>query len=121
MVDVFTFANMKNSFIENWEAQIKKGILDYLVLNCLKNKSLYGHQIINILKENYGLDVAEGTLYPKLKKMKQDGLLLSDWRTQDNDLGTPVKYYYMTGQGKQLFKEMEVYISKFIQPIFIAA
>ncbi len=112
---------MKTNFIENWESQIKKGILDYLVLNAIKTKPLYGHQILNILKDNYNLDVAEGTLYPKLKKMKAEGLLLSEWRNQENDLGTPVKVYYMTGQGKQLFASMKGYIEKIIQPIFVAA
>ncbi len=112
---------MKNNFIENWESQIKKGILDYLVLNALKNKSMYGHQIIDILKQNHQLDIAEGTLYPKLKKMKDEGLLLSEWRNQENDLGTPVKYYYMTGQGKQYFREMQAYIEKIVQPMFEVA
>lgn len=112
---------MKNTFIENWESQIKKGILDYLVLTTLKGKPLYGHQIINILKENYNLDVAEGTLYPKLKRMKAEGLLLSEWRNQENDLGTPVKFYYMTGQGKALFNDMREYIEKTIQPILLVA
>lgn len=111
----------KENFLENWESQIKKGLLDYLVLNSLKTKSLYGHQILAILKDDFQLDVAEGTLYPKLKKMKAEGLLLSEWRGQENDLGTPKKYYYLTGQGKVLIKEMEAYLSSTIQPIFLAA
>lgn len=112
---------MRNGFINNWESQIKKGILDYLVLACLTNKPLYGHQILAYLKDSHNLDVAEGTLYPKLKRMKAEGLLLSEWRNQENDLGTPVKFYYMTGQGKQLFNDMKGYIEKIIQPIFVAA
>jgi PadR family transcriptional regulator PadR len=112
---------MKNKFIENWESQIKKGILDYLVLTTLKNKPLYGQKILNLLKENYNLDVAEGTLFPKLKRMKAEGLLLSEWRNQENDLGSPVKFYYMTGQGKQLFNDMRVYIEDILQPILLTA
>lgn len=111
---------MSENFLENWEAQIKKGILDYLVLNALKTKSLYGHQIIHLVKKNYNMDVAEGTLYPKLKKMKAEGLLLSEWKTPENDAGTPKKFYYLTGQGKALIKQMENYIAVQIKPLFIS-
>jgi DNA-binding PadR family transcriptional regulator len=85
---------MKNTFIENWESKIKKGLLDYLVLSTFKGQPLYGHQLINVFKENCAYLRLEGTLYTKLKKMKAEGLLLSEWRNQENDLGTPVKYYH---------------------------
>ncbi len=105
-------------FIENWESQIKKGILDYLVLHSFKQKAMYGHQIIDYLKEVYNIEVAEGTLYPKLGKLKKDGVIFSEWRQQENDIGSPKKYYYLTGQGKLILKEMEDYIETIIQPIF---
>jgi DNA-binding PadR family transcriptional regulator len=53
--------------------------------------------------------------------MKAEGLLLSEWRNQENDLGSPVKFYYMTGQGKQLFNDMRVYIEDILQPILLTA
>lgn len=63
---------MEQQFINNWNIQIKKGLLLFLVMNIIKKKNCYGYEIIKKIKKDTGLSVAEGTLYPLLKKLKQE-------------------------------------------------
>jgi len=91
-------------FIDNWNTQIKKGLLLFLVMNIIKSKNSYGYEIIQKVKEKTGLDMAEGTLYPLLKKLKEEKLALCKWEV--NEESAPRKYYYLTGQGNATLEKM---------------
>jgi PadR family transcriptional regulator PadR len=84
---------------ERWEAQLRKGSLDLAILAVLWGRRLYGLEILRLLEEASGLDVAEGTLYPILMRLKQDSLLESEW--VETDTGHPRKYYWLTPTGRQ--------------------
>ncbi len=75
-----------------------------LVLLILKRQESYGYQIIQLLKEKTGseLSVAEGTLYPVLKKMETKEWILGEWKNLDS--GRPRRYYQLTEKGR---KELE--------------
>ncbi len=84
-----------------------------LVLKLLNNQSMYGYQIIREL-EQQSRDVfklQEGTLYPILHTLEQQGAVTSYQQTADN--GRIRKYYAITTQGQKLLdeklKEWEVY------------
>ena len=84
-----------------------------LVLKLLNNQSMYGYQIIREL-EQQSRDVfklQEGTLYPILHTLEQQGAVTSYHQTADN--GRMRKYYAITTQGQKLLdeklKEWEVY------------
>ena len=84
---------------EYWEAQLRKGCLDLAILAVLWKQRLYGLEILRHLEEAAGLDLAEGTLYPILLRLKQDALVESEWvETQG---GHPRKYYWLTSAGRQ--------------------
>lgn len=84
---------------DRWEAQLRKGSLDLAILAALWNERLYGLEILRRLQTVSGLEVAEGTLYPILMRLKQDGLLESTW--VEAKTGHPRKYYWLTRAGRQ--------------------
>lgn len=95
---------MNSEYVTNWKAQVKKGILSFIVLSILARKEFYGYELITELKRSSDYDIAEGTLYPLLDRLKKDGLVVSQWVEQNT--GLPRKYYYITPDGKETLKEM---------------
>ena len=90
--------------IENTKAQMRKGVLEYCILLVLDGKPLYGSDIIQELKEGKMI-VVEGTLYPLLTRLKNDGLLTYKW--EESTQGPPRKYYELTDEGRQFLGELE--------------
>jgi len=84
---------------ERWEAQLRKGCLDLAILAVLWNRRLYGLEILRSLQETSGLELAEGTLYPILLRLKQDALVESAW--VDGEGSHPRKYYWLTSAGRE--------------------
>lgn len=82
--------------IENAKSQMRKGMLKYCVLLLLKQRALYASDIIQQLKDAQLL-VVEGTLYPLLTRLKNDGLLTYEW--QESTQGPPRKYYVISKAG----------------------
>ena len=96
---------MNQDFISNWNVQLKKGVLTYMVLSVISKKNCFGGEIISIIHENTGILLADGTLYPLLKKLKEEHCILSKWVIDDKD-DKARKYYYLTGKGNGILKEM---------------
>ena len=63
---------------ENLKSQMRKGVLEYCTLLLLSRKRAYTSDIISELKKAH-LIVVEGTLYPLLTRLKNDGLLAYEW------------------------------------------
>lgn len=89
--------------IENSKAQMRKGVLEFCILSVIKNKELYTSEIMDTLK-NAKLLVVEGTIYPLLTRLKNDGLLSYRW--EESTSGPPRKYYGLTEIGKQFLNEL---------------
>ena len=83
--------------IENTKAQMRKGVLEYCILLVLDGKPLYVSDIIQELK-SAKMIVVEGTLYPLLTRLKNDGLLTYKW--EESTQGPPRKYYELTDDGR---------------------
>lgn len=92
--------------LDNWRVQVKKGYLEMcLLLLIRKHKRMYGLELLEKL-ETLELTLKEGTLYPLLNRMTEDGLLASTWETA-NLKGHPRKFYALTKRGVQSSNEME--------------
>ncbi len=89
--------------LENTKAQMRKGILEYCILALLSDKESYASELIQTLKEAKLL-VVEGTIYPLLTRLKNDGLL--NYRWEESTSGPPRKYYMITPIGKDFLKEL---------------
>ena len=85
------------------QSQMRKGILDFLVLGILKKSDTYGAEIIEILK-NSDLIVVEGTVYPLLTRLKNDVLISYYW--VESESGHPRKYFQLTKSGKEAYELM---------------
>ena len=80
--------------------QYKKGVLELCVLSKLKNKDRYGYEISDNLSKS--IDIADGTVYPILRKLKSDGLVTTYLSEESG--GPPRKYYSLTELGKSTFE-----------------
>lgn len=93
---------------EKYERQMKKGVLDMLVLRLLKSEAKYGYQIIQEMKEkseNTFL-LKDGTLYPILYRLEDDKLVVSKW-SEAVGKQVPRKYYEITEAGRNALDEIE--------------
>ena len=90
--------------IDNTQAQMRKGVLEFCILATLANGESYPTEVIDKMKEAK-LVVVEGTLYPVLTRLKNMGLLAYRW--EESTSGPPRKYYKLTPVGKQFLKELE--------------
>lgn len=92
---------------EKYIRQMKKGVLDMLVLKLLSKEQKYGYQLIHELKEKSGelFILKEGTLYPILYRLEDDGLVQSCWSSPEGKQMAR-KYYQITAQGKQALFEI---------------
>jgi PadR family transcriptional regulator PadR len=90
---------------ENWKTQIRKGYLELCILLLIKSeKRVYGFDLLEKLSLA-SLEVKEGTLYPLLNRMNNDGLLSSTWDIE-NLKGHPRKFYSLTKEGLRFLEDM---------------
>jgi len=89
---------------ERWEQQVRKGALEMAALASRWSGRLYGLEIIRFLEDKAQLTVAEGTIYPILTRLKNEGLLESEW--VEADAGHPRKYYWLTASGRRRLQQM---------------
>ena len=89
---------------ENVKSQMRKGYLEYCILLIINKKPAYVSDIINELKEARMI-VVEGTLYPLLSRLKNNGILSYQW--QESVSGPPRKYYELTEAGQVFLAELE--------------
>src|SRR3954469_1872981 len=89
--------------IENTKAQMRKGVLEFCILSILSDGEHYPTEIIERMK-GAKLLVVEGTLYPLLTRLKNDGLLTYRW--EESTSGPPRKYFTLSEEGKNFLKEL---------------
>lgn len=79
-----------------------------LVLRLLQSEAKYGYQIIQEMKEKSGETflLKDGTLYPILYRLEDDGLVVSRW-SRAVGKQVPRKYYEITEEGKQALAQIE--------------
>lgn len=81
---------------ESTIAQMRKGVLEMSVLAAISGQEAYASDILERLKIAH-LIVVEGTLYPILTRMKNEGFLSYRW--EESNSGPPRKYYAITPEG----------------------
>jgi len=82
--------------LENTQVQMRKGILEYCILNIISRGEVYASDMLDELT-SAKMIVVEGTLYPLLTRLKNAGLLEYKW--VESKSGPPRKYYKLTEQG----------------------
>jgi transcriptional regulator len=89
-------------------SDLLQGTLDLLILKSLAREPLHGWGIAKRIQSlsDEVLAVQQGSLYPALHRLEQQGWIEADWK--DTDLGRNAKFYALTRDGrKQLERELE--------------
>lgn len=78
-----------------------------LVLSILSKNESYGYEILKTVKDrsNQQIEWKEGMIYPLLRKLENDDLIESFWKTSDN--GRKRKYYRIKASGKSYLEEQK--------------
>ena len=85
---------------DKFSQQLKKGVLEMLVLKLICQQPTYGYELLSRLKEESGgaFALKEGTLYPILYRLEDDGMIVAKW-SQGEGRVAPKKMYEATEQG----------------------
>lgn len=83
--------------IDKLRLELRRGVVVLAVLSQVGDPQ-YGYSLVQRLAEQ-GLDVEEGTLYPLLRRLEQQGLLESEWEVGET---RPRKYYKLSKQGYEV-------------------
>ena len=89
-------------------SDLLQGTLDLLILKTIAREPLHGWGISKRIQLLSGdvLAVGQGSLYPALHRLEQQGWVTAEWK--DSDLGRSAKFYTLTREGKkQLERELK--------------
>jgi PadR family transcriptional regulator PadR len=89
--------------VEKTNAQMRKGVIELCVLSVISDKEVYTSDILSSMKEAE-LIVVEGTVYPLLTRLKNEGMLKYKW--EESTSGPPRKYYSLTEEGIKALEEL---------------
>src|SRR5580658_11206116 len=78
--------------------QMRRGAIEYCVLALLRDRDRYGFELTRALSNADGLVTSEGTVYPLLARLRQEGLVKTTWK--ESHQGPPRRYYRITKDGK---------------------
>lgn len=81
--------------------ELRRGTIIIGVLSQLSEPQ-YGYSLVAILQEK-GIGVEAGTLYPLLRRLEKQGLLESQWDTNE---ARPRKYYIISKMGKEIYSQL---------------
>jgi PadR family transcriptional regulator PadR len=79
-------------------AQFKKGVLELCVMALLAQRAHYGYELVEKVSE--AIEISEGTIYPLLKRLKDDGFVST--YLEESASGAPRKYYELTPKGEEI-------------------
>lgn len=89
--------------VEKTVGQFRKGILELCILSIIAKTESYSSDIIRKLEVSK-LIVVEGTVYPLLARLRNEGLVEYHWK--ESELGPPRKYYQLTERGRNFLDEL---------------
>lgn len=92
---------MDTDILENLRLELRRGCLILAVLGQLKTEH-YGYTLRKALADR-GIAMDEGTLYPLLRRLENQGLLVSEWREEDK---RNKRFYRLSREGKQTLTQL---------------
>jgi PadR family transcriptional regulator PadR len=92
---------MDSPVFENLRLELRRGALSLAVLAELRTEQ-YGYTLRKALSA-HGMDIDEGTLYPLLRRLETQGLLVSQWREQDK---RNKRFYKLSGDGELILQQL---------------
>ena len=92
---------MNSEVLENLRLELRRGCLILAVLAELRSER-YGYTLRKALADQ-GMEIDEGTLYPLLRRLESQGLLISEWREEDK---RNKRFYRLSADGKLILKQL---------------
>jgi len=92
---------MNTDIFENLRLELRRGCLILGVLAALRTEC-YGYTLRKSLSD-LGMEIDEGTLYPLLRRLESQGLLISEWREQDK---RQKRFYRLSQDGFQILDRL---------------
>ena len=86
---------------ENLRLELRRGCLSLAVLTQLRTER-YGYTLRKALADE-GLEIDEGTLYPLLRRLESQGLLVSEWREEEK---RNKRFYKLSPNGEETLKQL---------------
>ena len=103
------------------DRELKRGVLDLVLLAILSEGPRYGYEIVTtIVEQTQGLlEVKDGTLYPILYRLEAAGFVEAYWESPDTTQGRgmPRKYYRMTDAGRAQYGTLVAQWQTFVRAI----
>jgi PadR family transcriptional regulator PadR len=90
-----------DSIFENLRLELRRGCLTLAVLAQLRQEH-YGYTLRKDLAE-HGLEIDESTLYPLLRRLESQGLLLSEWREEEK---RNKRFYRLSPDGERILHQL---------------
>lgn len=87
--------------IDGLVQELKRGTLVLGVLSQL-DEPLYGYSLVGSLA-NKGMDIDKNTLYPLLRRLETQGLLVSEWNVEES---RPRRYYRLSPLGYEVLEQL---------------
>ena len=92
---------MNDEVLENLRLELRRGCLILAVLAELRDER-YGYTLRKALA-GQGLEIDEGTLYPLLRRLESQGLLVSEWREEDK---RNKRFYRLSSDGEVVIDQL---------------
>ncbi|MDH4203726.1 MAG: PadR family transcriptional regulator [Phycisphaerae bacterium] len=102
-------------YIDNWQTQLRKGMLDIVILNLLSHGPCHGYEMVQRMKKIEGLKIREGNVYPILARLEEEKLVEN--YTEPSADGPPRKYFKLTGAGAEILNQMNGHWEQMIDSI----
>ncbi len=92
---------LAENLFENLRLELRRGCLTLAVLAQLRQE-YYGYTLRKALAER-GLEIDESTLYPLLRRLEAQGLLVSEWREEEK---RNKRFYRLSEDGERMFRQL---------------
>jgi PadR family transcriptional regulator len=92
---------LADNLYENLRLELRRGCLTLAVLAQLREEH-YGYTLRKALAQR-GLEIDESTLYPLLRRLESQGLLVSEWREEDK---RNKRFYRLSSDGELMFRQL---------------
>lgn len=93
---------MTSAQLDKMRLELRRGVLVLAALSSLRTPH-YGYSLRRRLQDS-GIDIDEGTLYPLVRRLADQGLLDSEWRQGE---GRDRRYYQLSELGAELLEQLK--------------
>lgn len=106
---------MNSTFLNNWEIQVRKGLVELCILNVISQREMYGYDIVRTLTEGGSITATVGTIYPLLSRLKKEGLI--EATLKESDQGPARKYYKISPHGIRTLRNMNALWNEVVESV----